>query len=79
MTDEQLKEKIDPKALQILGYRIPNQSIASMDSLEIVGILPEEVGDTVIVYEDITTKTGSDFDIDKVFFLLPNLRIDGCI
>ena len=77
MTDEQLKAKIDPKALQIIGYRIPNQSIASMDSLEIVGILPEEMGDTVIVYEDITTKTGSDFDIDKVFFLLPNLRIDG--
>tara|TARA_R110000822_G_scaffold91611_5_gene211116 strand:+ start:195 stop:6860 length:6666 start_codon:yes stop_codon:yes gene_type:complete len=77
MTDEELKSKIDPKALQIIGYRIPNQSVASMDSLEIVGILPEEVGDTIIAYEAVTEKTGSDYDIDKVFFLLPNLRIDG--
>ena len=77
MTDEELRSKIDPKALQVIGYRIPNQSVASMDSLEIVGILPEEMGDTIVVYEDITAKTGSDFDIDKVFLLLPNLRIDG--
>lgn len=77
MSDEELRAAIDPKALQVIGYRIPNQSVASMDSLEIVGILPEELGDTIVVYEDITAKTGSDFDIDKVFLLLPNLRIDG--
>ncbi len=75
MTDEQLKEAVDPKALQILGYRIPNQSLASIDHLEIVGILPPETGDTVVVYEDITTKTGSDFDIDKMFLLIPNLEM----
>ena len=75
MTDEQLKEAIDPKALQIIGYRIPNQSLASIEHLEIVGILPPESGDTVVIYEDITTKTGSDFDIDKMFLLIPNLEI----
>ena len=46
----------------IIGYRIPNQGLSSNDALEIVGILPEENGDTVVAYTGITTKTGSDFD-----------------
>lgn len=78
MTDEQLKAAIDPKSLEILGYRIPTQSLGSIEHLEIVGILPPEAGDTIVVYEDITTKTGSDFDIDKLFLLIPNLEMrDG--
>ena len=54
---------IDRKILEnIIGYRIPNQGLSSNDALEIVGILPEENGDTVVAYTGITTKTGSDFD-----------------
>lgn len=54
---------IDRKILEnIIGYRIPNQGPSSNDALEIVGILPEETGDTVVAYTGITTKTGSDFD-----------------
>jgi hypothetical protein len=52
---------IDRKILEnIIGYRIPNQGLSSNDALEIVGILPEENGDTVVAYTGITTKTGSD-------------------
>jgi len=54
---------IDRKILEnIIGYRIPNQGLSSNDALEIVGILPEENGDTIVAYTGITTKTGSDFD-----------------
>ena len=54
---------IDRKILEnIIGYRIPNQGLSSNDALEIVGILPEENGDTVVAYTGITTKTGSDYD-----------------
>jgi len=78
MTDEELLAAIDPKALEIIGYRIPGQSPASIENLKIIGILPPESGDQVVVYEDITTKTGSDYDIDKLFLLLPNLEVkDG--
>lgn len=77
MTDEQLRAAVDPKALEVIGYRIPGQSLASIDNLKIIGILPPEAGDQVVVYEDITTKTGSDYDIDKLFLLLPNLEISG--
>ncbi len=56
----------------IIGYRIPNQGLSSNDALEIVGILPEENGDTVVAYTGITTKTGSDFDVDKMYIMFPS-------
>lgn len=59
--DKLFNEIIDRKILEnIIGYRIPNQGLSSNDALEIVGILPEETGDTVVAYTGITTKTGSD-------------------
>lgn len=52
---------IDQKILtSLIGYRIPNQGAASNDALQIVGILPEENGDTIVAYTGVTTKTGSD-------------------
>lgn len=67
------KGAIDPKILDnIIGYRIPNQGLASNDALRIVGILPEGQGDTVVAYTGITTKTGSDFDIDKMYMMFPH-------
>jgi len=64
----------DPGVLELIGYRIPTQSRASTDILQIVGILPKEMGDSIIAYGEITAKTGSDFDIDKMFFMAPALR-----
>lgn len=58
----------------IIGYRIPNQALASSDALQIVGILPEEIGNTIVPYVGTTTKTGSDFDIDKMFLMIPYFR-----
>ena len=58
---EFVKGMIDDKILNnIIGYRIPNQGLSSNDALQIVGILPEENGDTIVAYTGITTKTGSD-------------------
>lgn len=65
---------VDARALELIGYRIPNQGTSSNDSLEVVGILPEYYGDTIVTYTGITTKTGSDFDIDKMFIMMPHLK-----
>lgn len=65
--------RIDKRIFEtIIGYRIPNQSISSNDSIEIIGILPPNMGDIAIVYNEITAKTGSDFDIDKMYLMMPN-------
>jgi hypothetical protein len=76
LTSEQLMKLIDKETLEGFSYRIPNQGLSSNDAFEIVGVLPKEMGDTMIAYSDITTKTGSDFDIDKAFVILPNFYYD---
>lgn len=60
--------------LQMVGYRIPNQAMSSNDALQIVGILPDTYIDTIVPYTGITTKTGSDFDVDKMFAILPAMK-----
>lgn len=52
---------IDNKILSnIIGYRIPNQGPSSNGALEVVGILPAGMGDTIVAFAGITKKTGSD-------------------
>jgi hypothetical protein len=63
----------DPKTRELVGYRIPNQGMSSNDTLEIVGILPATMGDSIIGYDAIPAKTGSDFDIDKMYIMAPNM------
>ncbi len=71
--EEWLKLFSQKESRELIGYRIPNQGMSSNDTLEIVGILPPEMGDSIIAYDGIPTKTGSDFDIDKMFIMAPNL------
>lgn len=63
----------DPKVRELVGYRIPNQGMSSNDTLEIVAVLPSTMGDSIIGYDGIPAKTGSDFDIDKMYIMAPNL------
>jgi hypothetical protein len=77
ITAEELVEHIDPEVLEAIGYRIPNQGNSSNDALDIVGFLPPETGDTIVVYKEITKKTGSDFDIDKMYVIAPNYKTDS--
>ena len=66
----------DKNLLRGIAYRIPNQSMSSIDAFEVVGFLPKSMGDTVVAYDDITSKTGSDFDIDKMYIMLPNYGVN---
>lgn len=72
-TSEELMELLTPDVLKIVSYRIPNQGMSSNDLMEIVGILPPSMGDSIIAYDGIPAKTGSDFDIDKMFIMTYNL------
>lgn len=63
--------------LPILGYRIPTQSAASIVPLIVKDVLPESVGDTIILPAEFVTLTGSDFDIDKLFAVRYNYKVTG--
>lgn len=68
-------ERIDPDLLKMVGYRIPTEDKYSMIPLKIVGFLPREAGDGIMLPYDITLLTGSDFDIDKMYIMLKKLDI----
>lgn len=60
----------------ILGYRIPTQAQSSIHALRCVDVIPV-VNDTVILPEEFTKITGSDFDIDKLFLSGLNYKTEG--
>ena len=45
---------------QAIGYRIPTQAQASIQALKFMDVLPEIMGDTIVLPEDFTKQTGSD-------------------
>lgn len=50
-----------------IGYRIPTQGLSSMFSFQVADIMPTTIGDTIIIPEEFTAMTGSDFDVDKLY------------
>lgn len=70
--DPNAKTEIPIELLQIIGFRIPNQAFSSNEYLIVTKFLPRNSGGVAIAYEEITLKTGSDFDVDKLTMYLPS-------
>ena len=80
-TDDQLvnylNKTTDGKAiLKGIAFRIPTQALSSVEVFKVKGFLPEYMGYTVVVPSEITSKAGSDFDIDKLNIYLKSIYID---
>lgn len=63
------------KDLAVLSYRIPTQGMNSTLPIEIVDVLPENVGDTIVLPAELTKLTGADFDVDKMYLARYNYNI----
>lgn len=68
-------EKVCPEALQMIGYRIPTEDKYSCAPIKIVGFLPREAGEGIMLPYDITLLTGSDFDVDKEYLMRKQIHI----
>lgn len=69
--------EIDPARLQVIGYRIPQQGKNSSLFMQVVDFLPESHEKAVMVPGGITVQQGSDFDIDKLNLIFPELDAEG--
>jgi exodeoxyribonuclease-5 len=65
--------KVPKEILETFGFRIPTQKQNSMAGIEIVGFLPEAMGDLLLVPRDFTRRMGSDFDVDKLYQYFYNI------
>lgn len=50
-----------------IGYRIPTQGLSSTFSFIVADVIPAHTADTIVVPDEFTAMTGSDFDIDKLY------------
>ena len=67
------------KALTIAAIRVPGQDYNSMESFRVVEFLPEESGEIILVPDEMVIKSGSDYDIDKLFCYDPFIELDGSV
>lgn len=65
----------DPGLLEMFGFRIPTEGKHFAMNMKVVGILPQISGNTIIMPADIIAYTDSDFDIDKIFMMIPEFEI----
>jgi hypothetical protein len=68
--------RIDKVLLEAIGFRIPTQSMNSIEAIMIKGFVPSTGGDMVVVPSDLVGKAGSDFDIDKLNIYLANFKVE---
>lgn len=71
--------KANEKALSMVAIRIPGQGYNSMENFTVVEFLPEESGEIILVPDEMVVKSGSDYDIDKLFCYDPYISPDGTV
>ena len=54
---------------KLIAFRIPSEGACSVVPLRIKGFLPATAGGTIITHPLVFTLTGSDLDVDKLFFM----------
>lgn len=62
-----------PELMDMLGYRIPNEDKYSSLPLKVIGFLPSGSGGAIMLPAEITTISGSDFDVDKMYAMVKKL------
>ena len=67
--DVEAMEEANPDLLNMIGYRIPTESKYSMAPIKVIGFLSPTAGEGIMLPADITTLSGSDFDIDKMYIM----------
>lgn len=67
--------EIDERILTITANRIPTAAPNTLEAIRIKKFLPYHAGPRIILPYDIVIKTSSDFDIDKLFTYLNNVRV----
>lgn len=67
--------KLPDSLRKLIGYRIPTEDKYSMAPLYIKGFLPQQNGSAIMLPAEITTLSGSDFDVDKLYIMLPEFKV----
>ncbi len=70
-TDGSIKDDMPNELRELVGYRIPTESKYSMTKVYVKAFTPQAMGSTIFMPTEIIAIAGLDFDIDKMFFMIP--------
>lgn len=73
--DTEAIEAIDPELLKMVSYRIPTEDKYSCAPMKVVGFMPREAGDAIMLPYELTEIDDSDFDVDKRYVMRKDIRI----
>ena len=68
-------EATDPELLKMVSYRIPTEDKYSCAPMKVVGFMPKEAGDAIMLPYELTEIDDSDFDIDKRYVMRKEIPI----
>ena len=71
-----LKELPD-ELKNMIGYRIPTEDKYSIFNIKVAGFTDSAAGAQIMLPYNATTQAGLDFDIDKLFMMMPEYTIDS--
>lgn len=60
---------------EMIGYRVPTEYMYSICPLKVVGFSNQANGSSIILPQEIVSWSGSDFDIDKMFLMIPEFTV----
>jgi hypothetical protein len=65
------------KLITLSGARIPIQNLNSLEFAEVWHFMNPSAGNKIVVPSEIVAKSGSDFDVDKLYFMMPHIDSRG--
>lgn len=66
---------VDPELLKMVSYRIPTEDKYSCAPMKVIGFMPREAGDAIMLSYELTEIDDSDFDVDKRYVMRKDIPI----
>ena len=66
---------VDSELLKMVSYRIPTEDKYSCAPMKVVGFMPREAGDAIMLPYELTEIDDSDFDVDKRYVMRKDIPI----
>lgn len=66
---------IDSELLKMVSYRIPTEDKYSCAPMKVIGFMPREAGDAIMLPYELTEIDDSDFDVDKRYVMRKDIPI----
>lgn len=68
--------KMEEGIMLQMAYRIPTEGKQSVSNIKVVGFIDDVYGSTIILPNDWVPQTGSDYDVDSVYGIAPEIYKD---